>query len=126
MNKIGRKEKKFDPKKCIPQSWRIPSSGHHFYRFGFSQYRNGCTDRPKLYHPLLVFIIPFLFILRCPYLALTPKKSNEFHLWIGDWGHFIDMGFHINMTLFLAFGVGVLSQVVQYYEYLCGRGQPYM
>ena len=48
MIKIGPKDKKFDPKKCIPQSWRIPSSGHHFYRYGFSQYRNDCTDRSKL------------------------------------------------------------------------------
>ena len=83
MNKIGPKEK-FDPKKCIPQSRRIPSSDHHFYRFGFSQYRNGCTHRSKLYHPLLVFILPLLYTLRCLYSALIPPKTNEFHLIIGN------------------------------------------
>ena len=126
MNKIGSKEYKFDPKKCIPQSWRIPSSGHHFYRFGFSQYRKGCTDRSKLYHPLLVFILSFLYILRCLYSALTPPKSDDFYFLIGDWGHFIDMRFHMNMMLFFSISVGVTSQLIHYYEYLCGRGQPYM
>ena len=64
MNKIGPKVKKFDPKEFIPQSWRIPSSGQHFYgqhRYGLSEYKNGCTDRSKLYHPLLVFIMTFVY-----------------------------------------------------------------
>ena len=126
MNKIGPKEKKFDPKKCIPQSWRIPSSGHHFYRFGFSQYRNGCTDRSKLYHPLLVFIVSSLFILKCLYSALTPSKTTNFYLLIGDWGHFMDMRFHLNMVLFFGLEIGHLSLIIQYYEYIRRRGQPYM
>ena len=126
MNKIGPKENKFDPKKCIPQSWRIPSSGHHFYRFGFSQYRNGCTDRSKVYHPLLIFILTSLYIMRIPYSALTPPKTPEFHLLIGDWGYFIDMQFHLNMMLFFGLGVGYISLIIQYYEYIRRRGQPYM
>ena len=126
MNKIGPKEKKFDPKKCIPQSWRIPSSGQHFYKFGFSQYKNGCTDRSKLYHPLLVFLLALIYILKCIYCSLTPSKTNDFHLLIGDFGHFLDMGFHMNMGIFLAFGVGVLSQLIHYYEYVCRKGEPYM
>ena len=126
MNKILSKTTEFDPKKCIPQSWRIPSSGYYFYRFGFSQYRNVCTDRPKLYHPLLVFILPFIYTLRCIYSTVTPPKPPDFHLLIGDWGHFIDMQFHMNLTLMFGISIGFLSKISHYYEYVCCRGQPYM
>ena len=57
MPKISPKPKEFDPRISIPLNWRIASSGHHFYRYGFSQYRNGCTDQSKLYHPLLLFTV---------------------------------------------------------------------
>src|ERR1700761_9332523 len=111
MNKIGPKEKKFDPKDCIPQSWRIPSSGHHFYRYGFSQYRNGCTDRSKLYHPLLVFILSLILNLRCLYSAVTPEQSPDFHLIIGDFSYFIGMQFHLNMTTVFYLSIGNISQI---------------
>src|ERR1700761_3459283 len=124
MNKIGPKEKKFDPKKCIPQSWRIPSSGQHFYRFGFSQYRNGCTDRPKLYHPLLVFILLFITNLRFMYSAVIPPQTPDFHLIIGDYCYFIGMQFHMNLMITLFFWIAIISQIIHYYEYLYGRGQP--
>src|ERR1700712_739992 len=116
MNKIGPKEKKFDPKKCIPQSWRIPSSGHHFYRYGFSQYRNGCTDRSKLYHPLLVFILPLVYSLRCIHSVVIPPQSQDYHLLIGDWGYFMNMQFHLNFTISLLFWLQILAQVVHFYE----------
>src|ERR1700748_2810349 len=99
MNKIVPKDEKFDPKKFIPQSWRIPSSGHHFYRYGFSQYRNGCTDRSKLYHPLLVFIIPLFGIIKSFYLALTSEKPLEFHLLMGDYASCVGLKFHLNATV---------------------------
>ena len=126
MTKICPKVNKFNPNERLPTDWIIPSSGQHFYRFGFSQYRNGCTDRPKLYHSLLVFIIPFVYNLRCLYSALTHPKSDDFHLLIGDWGHFIDMQFHMNLTIFLALSIAIFSQIIHYFEFFNGRGQPYM
>ena len=77
----------FDSKILIPENWRIASSGHHFYKYGFSQYRNGCTDRSKLYQPLLVSVISFVTNLRFFYLAYTSEKSSEFHLLIGDFAY---------------------------------------
>ena len=123
---MRRKAFKFDPNRTLPENWVISSSGHHFYRSGFSQYRNGCTDRSKLYHPLLVFTIALIIILRCLYSALTSPKTNYFHLLIGDWCHFIDMRIHMNMTVFFGLGMAYLSLVIQYYEYIGNRGQPYM
>ena len=64
--------------------------------------------------------------MKCLYSSLTTLKTNEFHLFIGDFAHFIDMGFHMNMSLFFSFGMEVLLQLIQYYEYLRGRGQSYM
>ena len=123
---MRRKAFKFDPNRTLPENWVISSSGQHFYRFGFSQYRNGCTDRSKLYHPLLVFIVQLLYMLRCLYSALTPPKTKYFHLLIGDWCHFMDMRFHMNLAIFFCLGMGQLSQIIHYYEYIRDRGQPYM
>ena len=36
------------------------------------------------------------------------------------------MRFHMNITVFFALVLGYLSLIIQYYEYFCGRGQPYM
>ena len=126
MTKICPKGKKFNPNERLPNDWIIPSSGHHFYRYGFSQYRNGFTDRPKLYYPLLVFILSLVYNLRCLYSALTPPKTKDFHLLIGDWGYFVGLQFQVNIMQFLWIGVGLVSQIAHYYEYVCDRGQPYM
>ena len=126
MNKIGPKEKKFDPKKCIPQSWRIPSSGQHFYRYGFSPVMNGCTNRQKIFHPVLVSIVISALLIRFIFSLVTPIKTPEFHLYVGDYGYFLGMKFHINMTAGLIICLALLSLFLHYYEYLCGRGQPYM
>ena len=117
---------KFVSEKTLPKEWIIPSSGQHFYRFGFSQFRNGCTDRSKLYHPLLIFVITMAYSLRCIYSALTPPVTPDYHLLIGDWGYFIDMQFHLNLTVVLVLCVGQLSQIVDFNEYVGGRGQPHM
>ena len=124
MNKIVPIVRKFDPKKCIPQSWRIPSSGQHFYRYVFSQYRNGCTDRSKLYHPLFVFIIIFIMNLRFMYSVAIPPQTTDFHLIIGDFGYFIGMQFHMNLMTTLFFWIAIISINIHFYEYLSGRGQP--
>ena len=118
--------KKFNPNERLPDNWIIPSSGQHFYRFGFSQYRNGCTDRPKLYHPLLVALVICIIIIRFMYLLATPTKTIAFHLYIGDFGHFMGMKFHTYMVASLFFCLSKLTQFLHFYEYLCGRGQPYM
>ena len=126
MNNIVPKEKKFDPNKCIPEIWRIPSSGQHFYRFGFSQYRNGCTDRSKLYHPLLVFIFPFVYNFKLMYSAINSHKSQEFHLLIGNFAYFLGLTFHINIILIILLTMAVISHLIHYYHYRCGSGQSYM
>ena len=126
MPKISPKRKRFDPKNAIPLEWRIPYSGQHFYRFGFSQYRNDCTDRSKLYHPLIVFPTVFIFCIKYIYLSINAIKTFEFHLYIGDFGHFMGMKFHLNFTASLLYGMASLSHIIHYYNYLCIRGQLYM
>ena len=71
-------------------------------------------------------MIKFLYGLRCLYSALTPSQATDFHLLIGDWGHFIDMQFYMNFTLLLGFIFSIVSQIIHFYEYHCCRGQPYM
>ena len=126
MLKISYKRIEFDPRIAIPLEWRIPFSGQHFYRYGFSQYRNGCTDRSKLYHPLIVFPTVLIFCIKYIYLSITPIKSFEFHSYIGNFGYFMGMKFHLNVTATLLFGMATLSHIIHYYNYLYNRGQPYM
>ena len=126
MNKIGPKEKKVDSKKCIPQSWRIHSSGHHFYRYGISQYRNGCIDRSKLYHPLLVFILPLVLEMKFFYSAVTTEKSFDFHLLIGDLGYILGLKFHINAIAVIYSSMASLTQMINFYHFCYRIGQTYM
>ena len=70
--------------------------------------------------------IPFLHNLRGLYTSAIPEQSPDFHLIIGDFGYFIRMQFHLNMVLSLFFIIGNVSQIIHFYDYLCGRGQPYM
>ena len=119
-------EDPFDPNRPIPQSYRIASSGQHFYRYGFSQYQNGYTSRSNLNHPLLTFVVPVVMNIRCIYFAFTPKQSPDFHLLFGEFGSFMGLQFHINVTISLTFWITHISQVIHFYGYLRGRGEPYM
>ena len=60
-----------DPRTLLQKHLRIPNSGHHFYKFCFSQHRNGCPQRPPLYHQLLVFIIQSILTDRFVYSVDT-------------------------------------------------------
>ena len=127
MAKISPKRKRFDPKNTIPLNWRIASSGQHFYRYGLSHYKNVCTDRSKWYHLVPIVSIGILFkILKFIYLLLMTTKTSDFHLYVGDFGYFIGMNFHINMTISLFFSIAGFSLIIHYYNYLCGKGEPYM
>ena len=58
-------------------------------------------------------------------MSLLSAHTSEDKLF-GDWGHFIDMRFHMNMLLFFTTEMGHISLIIQYYEYIHRRGQPYM
>ena len=126
MSEINGGTNSLDPRRLLPKHLRIPNSGHHFYKFGFSPHRNGCPDRSPLYHPLLVFIIPSILTARFVYSVVTPDHSFRFHLWIGDFGYFMNLKFHLNLTAALVYWMAVLSQIIHFYDYMCGRQQSYM
>ena len=96
---IGR----FHPQHILPVEWRIKYAGQHFYRYGFSPIMNGCTNRPKIYHPVLVSIVISALLIKHIYSTVTPTKTFEFHLYVGDYGYFMGMKFHVNMTAGLMF-----------------------
>src|ERR1700679_2365530 len=118
---IGR----FHPQHILPVEWRIKYAGQHFYRYGFSPIMNGYTNRPKIYHPVLVSVVISALLIRFIYSVITSTKTFEFHLYVGDFGYFMGMKYHMNMTSGLMFCLALLSLFLHYYEYLCDRGQPY-
>ena len=114
MTKVNPKQKKtfveedveedgFNPKNIIPLNWRIPSSGQHFYKYGFSLLRNGCTHRSKLNHPLLVFVITFSITVKCVYFMFTTRQSPELRLLFGDFGWFLGLSAPMNGGIALAY-----------------------
>ena len=116
----------FNSRIIISEKWRIPSSGQHFYRYGFSQYRNGCIDRSKLYHPLFVFILPIVFNLKQLCSAFTPHNKPGFQILMGNFGYFLALNLHMNLLLSLVFTMATVSHLIHYYHYHYDRGQPYM
>ena len=118
--------KKFDPRTVLPPELRIPYSGQHFYRYGFSLYRNGSTSRSPLYHPLLVFIGPSLMTTKFMYLYMTPDHSSHFHRVMGDFGYFMNLKKFMNISLVLVYLMAILSQIVHFYEYKRNTKSTYM
>ena len=116
----------YHPQHILPSEWRIKYAGQHFYRYGFSPIINGCTHRPKIYHPVLVSVVISALLIKFIYSVVTPIKTTEFHLYMGDFGYFMGMKFHINIIASILFCLALLSLFLHYYEYLCGKGQTYM
>ena len=118
-----RRRGQFHPEQCLPKSWQIPSSGQHFYKFGFSLFSNGFSDRKAIYHPLLVFAIPATLIVRFGWSTATPAHimSRQFHLMIGDFGYFMGFKSHMNAAVFLVFLVSVLSHTMHCIHCLMGK-----
>ena len=106
--------KELDPNECLPEDMRIPSAGQHFYRSGFSLYNYGVTERKAIFHPILVFIVQMIYLVKFCWSMMTPVdyKSRHFHLLIGDFGYFMGFKYHLNATTFLLFLVPVVSQAI--------------
>lgn len=117
---------KYRPNKPLPVNLRVPSSGTHFYKLGFSNFRNGCSDRHWIFHPFLVFLVPFVNILRFAYSILTPDLPPRLYLYLGDFGYFMDMRVHLNLTAMLVFCMGVASQLIHLYNYVQKKEPTYM
>ena len=112
----------------LPQHLRIPNSGQHLYRIGFSLYNNDFTERKAIYHPILVFVIPSIVVLRLGFSTITPTDymSHRSHLLIGDFGYLIGLKSHLNATAFLVFLVPVLSHAFSIINYLRGKPESYL
>ena len=119
-------EEKIDPMKHLPLHMQIPSSGKHFYKIGLSNFKNGCQHRSLFFHPILVFVVPVVVMFKCFYAVLTPNRTKQFYLYIGDFGYFMNMRVHLNMTAGLVIWMGVLSQVIHFYNYMIDRRPTYM
>ena len=117
---------KISPFVVLPLQMRIPASGTHFYKMGFSNFKNGCTERLLLYHPIFVFTLPTIYLLRFIYSILTPNRTQNFYLAIGDFGYFMNMRVHLNLTAALVFWMAILSQAIHFYNYLTDRRPTYM
>ena len=116
-------DQELDPRLCLPENLRIPSSGQHFYKFGFSLNNNGFTGRKGIYHPVLAFVVPAILTVRFGWSTATTADimSRQFHLMIGDFGYFMGLKSHLNATAFLVFLVAVVSHTIHSVNYYMGK-----
>ena len=117
---------KYHPNQVLPINLRVPTSGTHFYKMGFSNFKNDWSDRHWINHPLLVFIIPTIHILKFIYTILTPDLQPIQYLYIGDFGFFMDMRVHLNLTAALVFWMAMATQLIQFYNYFNKREPTYL
>ena len=117
-----------DPRLCLPENLRIPISGQHFYKFGFSMNNNGFSGRKAIYHPVLTFVVPTILIVRYGWstVTTTDTMSRHFHLMIGDFGYFMGLKSHLNATAFLVFFLAVFSNTILNVNYYMGKPEHFM
>ena len=113
----------------LSKELRISSAGKHFYRYGLSLYPNGCTNRSKLFHPILVFTISLAYFIRCLisiYWTQLPDKPFKYYLFIGDFAFFINLSFHLNIAFMLEYFIIIFTQILSYYNYVLDIRPNYM
>ena len=117
-----------DPNRKLPEIWRIPSAAHHLYRLGISLYPNGCTKRSLIYHPIIVFLMPFIHWIIFTYSALDSGLSTNYwqYLIVGDFGYFMNTRVHLNLVAAVIFAMALLTQLLHIISYLMKRETTYM
>ena len=102
----------------LPKSLAISSSGGHFFQYGISSFSVGSVKRAKFNHPIFVFIIPLITIIKS-IISLSLNESeteDKIFFLIGDWTHFLGVKVHANILLMLSSLFVIYSLIIHYFN----------
>src|ERR1700743_1948479 len=85
----------------LPKHLVIQSSGTHLYRYGISWFRFTDINRHFIHNPVLIFLIEFVYIIRCIIAIKMTSIDDRIYLLLGDLGYFMGAKYHINMFLII-------------------------
>lgn len=104
-----------DPEKCLPLKYTIKDAGSHLYTSGLTFYSFDNQIRHVLFHPLLVFISNFIFIIHLIHTLKLPNDDESSHIIFGDFTHFLNAHHAITAAIF-ALIVALLSQIIHFWN----------
>src|SRR5882757_8847858 len=109
-----------NPNKVMPEKWCIKDATHHLYRLGISLYPNGCNNRSIIFHPIIVFLIQIILLLKFIYSALEPGVSTNYwdYLIVGDFMYFMNAKFYLNLLASILYTISILTHLLHIIAYL--------
>ena len=107
----------FNSSQLLPQNLVIVSAETYLYRIGLSLTTKSYVKRPKLNHPLLVFIVTVISIIKIAISLFFSENNKYYFIIVGDFGYFFGVRFHFNISAILYMLLALSSQLIYYYNY---------
>ena len=111
---------------CLPQQLVVNSAGNHLYLIGLSHFRSGLLNRSKIYNPLLITVLNFIFIFHSILSLSLSKENPEVFIWIVDPSYFINARIHFNVGVIILLAFALISQYLHYKDYKSNKTPNYL
>ena len=107
----------FNSSQLLPQNLVIVSAETYLYRIGLSLTTKSYVKRPKLNHPLLVFIVTVISIIKIAISLFFSENNKYYFIIVGDFGYLFGVRFLLNISAILYMLLALSSQLIHYYNY---------
>jgi hypothetical protein len=116
----------FDVNKVLPQNIVLKGAENHLFRIGLNLISDGNIKRRIFYNPVLIFSVNIAIVMKSVVSILTPEENKKLLIIIGDFSHFLGLETHYNVILILSIFLGLISQLINYYNYKNGIKHTYL
>ena len=110
-------KEEFNPNKLLQPNVILKSIDSHLYTIGLSLFSVENCKRSAFYNPKLIFIIQLQLFIRYFISIIASEENPQLFVFIGDFGYYLKVRFHFAVANCLVTFLGLISQVLHYYNY---------
>ena len=101
--------------KTIPAKYQIDLSGDHLYYIGLSLFPLRETKRKPFHNPYFFFVFALFHTSRCIVAMLLPPEADRIFFAIGDYPHYMNIGFHYNICYMFCGFITIAIQCLHFW-----------